>query len=217
MTLRALILSTALVSLLGACGNDDQRVRDKRLDSLMLNSARQLVGMAVETPERATAEQLRLIGQEIAQTKGLGIMIAQTPMTGGADLFALATVDGSYTVWGSDSQITVTLEGPMLIGTRGFGDDLMSAEIGPVNALLAARSEGDYQRVLRFLDGENNVRQYVYDCRLIVINDDTMQENCTNPEHAFKNLFEFDTETGLVRRSEQWMGSATGYLVIEII
>lgn len=217
MNLRAFILSTSLLSLLAACGNDEQRVRDKRLDSVMLNSVRQLIGMAPDAPERASAEQLRLIGRQIAQTKGLGIMIAQTPATGGAEIFALATVDGSYTVWGSDSQTTVTLEGPMLIGTRGFGDDLMSAEIGPANRLLASRTEGDYQRVLRFINGENKIRQFAYDCRLSQISSAIMQENCTNREQAFKNLYEFDPETGSVRRSEQWMGSATGYLILEII
>lgn len=201
-----------ILGLVAACGNERQESRRELFSRIRANWTQKIDGPAAAT---SNAAQLRAAAPALLEQVPSPMILMSQRKLGGADIFVLAEEIGDHRVFGSSNNMTVTLEGGVLAETRRLGDDLMSSENGPLPELLAAHSEGDYQRVMRTLDGEGHEISFSFDCRLTATETNRMVENCTAPGKAIKNIYEYSADTGLIAQSDQWLSPRHGHLTIE--
>jgi hypothetical protein len=128
--------------------------------------------------------------------------------------------------WISPDNVALYLQQGFVVGTRGLGGDMMSADVRQSAAMVLSRRTGQVQRFVSFLDGNDQVtvRSYVCDIdsrggRDVDLGDvsvpaELMQERCTNPDQEFQNLYWVDTRTGQIVQSRQWAGDFSGPLAI---
>ena len=98
-----------------------------------------------------------------------------------------------------------------MVGTRGLGNDLMTADVAQTRAKL--RSGGAATRVHRRMTGENGVAVATYDCGLSR-NGNTVTESCAGPDGQFQNTYVLD-KAGRVAASRQWLSPQSGYVTIQ--
>lgn len=125
--------------------------------------------------------------------------------------------DGDVTVWAAADGAQLALRHGMVIWTRGFGMDLMSASAPTVSQLVA----GGHQRITYILDGTDTTQRQVWQCRSsrgdgagAPHGARHVVEECTSPEGSFQNEY-WISAAGHVIRSQQWTSSGVGYLVID--
>jgi len=165
-------------------------------------------------PTPLTITEVRaFIPEALDRVEGKLVLVEQ-PDTDRAEFFAEAGRNGSIVTYGSDSQTTIALDGPVMVATRGFGGDIMSADVGPLPKLLAAREGGRYGRVLRYLDGEDRTTAVTLDCHLGPADASATSfiEYCGAAELEFRNVYQVDG--GRLVVSVQWHGPLNGYLTI---
>lgn len=201
-------LGLLLLTGLAACGSMSA-VENRR--DLFLSGIRAIDPRA---PEPLTITQVRaFIPEALARTEG-GLLLVEQPDFDRAEFFGVAGENGAIVTYGSDSQTTISLNGPVVVATRGFGGDLMVADVGDLPSLVGSRQDGSYVRVLQYLDGEDRMTQTRLDCDLRPAQDrDTvMVEYCGSAELEFRNVYQFDA--GRVALSVQWHGPQNGYLTV---
>ena len=139
-----------------------------------------------------------------------------------------ARSQGSTTIetWISPDNVALYLENGFVVGTRGLGLDLMAADISQTAALVLARRDGQVQRFMSFLDGNDQVTVRSYICDIEsrggrevnlgsgMVATELVQERCTNPDQTFQNLYWIETRTGQIAQSRQWAGDFSGPLAI---
>lgn len=197
-----------LVGLLGACGSmgDVSTRRDLFLSGVDALDPR--------APDPLTIAEVRaFIPTALERVKG-GLVLVEQPDNDRAEFFAAAGRNGSIVTYGSDSQTTIALDGPVMVATRGLGGDIMSADVGALPRLLEAREDGTYTRVIRYLDGDDRTTETRLDCDLRPMDARARDfiEYCGAATLEFRNLYQF--EGGRVVKSVQWHGPLNGYLSI---
>lgn len=128
--------------------------------------------------------------------------------------------------WLSVANEFVLLQRGVLSGTRGLGDDLMSADLAEVHAALAGRRT-QAVRIHRRLDGENHTVAESYVCDyvrrpgteavtayLAQVQARRVDETCTGIDRVFENRY-WLSGSGQVIRAVQWAGESIGYLNYE--
>lgn len=149
------------------------------------------------------------------------------PETGARATLAPVAESGDVTVWQTLDGITLSLQGGVLIATRGLGDDLMSADVaGDVAMLRGTGGGGYYPHIRTYLDGEDQTVFRSYQCRRTGQARTTLQidgaaraarriaARCTSPRHEFTNVYWLDA-TGTVLKSRQWISPAMQYMETE--
>lgn len=212
MTRVRLSLGILVLGLVAACGSERQ---ESRIELFSRVSSNWMKTSQEQTVTPTSAAQLRAAAPALLEQVSEPMILMSQRKLGGADILVMAAEVEDYRVFGASNDMTVTLEGGVLAETRRLGDDLMSSENGPLPKLLAAHLEGDYQRVMRTLDGEGHEISFMLDCRLSASDANRMVESCTAPGKAIKNIYEFSPNSGALARSEQWLNPRHGHLVIE--
>jgi hypothetical protein len=123
---------------------------------------------------------------------------------------------GDVTVWQTLDGITLSMRQGLLVATRGLGDDLMSAEVDGVLALLrGASGEGPVPHIRSRLDGEDRTEFRSYQCRRDAGGTDAglrrVEVLCISPQDRFTNTYWLNS-AGAVIRSRQWISPALGHL-----
>lgn len=123
---------------------------------------------------------------------------------------------GDVTVWQTLDGITLSMRQGVLIATRGLGDDLMSAEVDGVLALLrGGAGEGPVPHIRSRLDGEDRTEFRSYQCKREAATPDAglrrVEVLCVSPRDRFANTYWLNP-AGAVVRSRQWISPALGHL-----
>lgn len=200
-----------LVVMAGLAGCGSMRDVENRRD-LFLSGLRDLDPTA---PAPRGIEDIRaFIPEALARTEG-PLLLVEQPDFDRAEFFVAAARNRTITTFGSDSQTTVALDGPVMVATRGFGGDLMSSDVGDLPEALAARRAGQHARVLRYLDGEDRIVTTELSCDLRPSDDTaaTFVEYCGSARLEFRNVYMFG-DAGRVVVSVQWHGPDNGYLTL---
>jgi len=131
---------------------------------------------------------------------------------------------GDVTVWQTLDGITLAFRDGVLVGTRGLGDDLMSADVsGDVAMLRGFTGEGYHPHIRSYLDGEDQTVFRSYQCRRTAQGRETTSDGpathriemrCASPQDSFTNVYWLDG-AGAVTKSRQWVGPTTGYMETE--
>lgn len=210
MIRRHLCIAVALgaVTALAACGNSTGTQNRRALLAEGL-------GQIFDPPQRTGIAELRaLTAFALENTEGALILVEQPAVESGDFFLAAATNDG-VTTYGSDQQASLSLRGPVIVASRGFGRDLMSADVGPLPDLLAAGREGSYTRVMRYLDSLDRTVEMTFTCTL---SRDTggMVEYCGSAALEFVNRYTL-TPANEIAVTEQWLGDGNGYLTVRFL
>lgn len=195
---------------LAACGSMTD-VESRR--ALVLSGLRDLDPTAPAPP--GIDEVRAFIPEALARTEG-PLLLVEQPDFDRAEFFVAAATNGPVTTFGSDSQTTIALNGPIMVATRGFGGDLMSADVGDAPDNLARRAPGPHARTLRYLDGEDRITATDLSCDLRPSDPSglTFIEYCGSAALEFRNVYRFDAD-GRVVMSVQWHGPDNGYLTLQ--
>ena len=149
------------------------------------------------------------------------------PERGASATLAPVARNGDVTVWQTLDGITLSLRDGLLVGTRGLGDDLMSADVTGTQAMLRAPATDLYHLHMRsYLDGEDRTRYSRYNCRETGRTDSDLSiggeirptrriaVDCTAPDGAISNLYWLD-RSGEIVKSRQWVSPVVGYMETE--
>lgn len=119
-------------------------------------------------------------------------------------------------LWAAADGAQVALKDGMLISTRGFGMDLMSADVPSVAAL-----SGDHSRTHHYLDGSDQPIRRAYTCTVAtaaggddVSNSTHLQETCRSDAGSITNDFWIAGGNRIVK-SRQWVSQGVGYAIFD--
>lgn len=135
--------------------------------------------------------------------------------------------NGPYHHWATPSGQILTLRGGVLVATRGLGYDLMSAEADGSARLIRERRLGNTDKVLRYLDGEDDEVPMGLKCTVSNQGPESvrlatgetraatkMRETCISGRLTLNNFYWVDAR-GDVVQSRQWGGEEIGEVVIQ--
>ena len=203
----------ALILLLVSACSSDMAKPDLPLKDMAKAVLQRVIGggaapSAPAAPDAATIAA----GRKLLEEAGKPVILMTDAGTGLAGFMGVLGENGSVQTWATPDYLTLGLRDGILISTRGFGADLMSAE-APGLAVLAS-ANGQYQRRFYFLDGADQTQVYAYDCSLhnagaalITLLGKTYEtrhvtEKCQGKQGNFENDFWFDA-SGALRQSSQ--------------
>lgn len=117
------------------------------------------------------------------------------------------------TIYASKDGVQVFLRDGILIGTRGLGRDLMSAE-APSPAAL--RAGGAHQRSYYDLDGADTTIRHRFTCKVErdAAETNAIAEACAADIGTIRNQYWFNS-AGSVSKSRQWVSQGVGYAAVE--
>ena len=128
-------------------------------------------------------------------------------------------VKGDVTLWTATDGAQVALRDGLMISTRGFGMDLMSADVPSVADLIDENPA--HARVNTFLDGLDTPVRRSYTCE---VSPGTSQngpaaayhllETCQSDSGLIKNEYWIDAGLAVVK-SKQWISSGVGYAIFD--
>jgi hypothetical protein len=136
-----------------------------------------------------------------------------------------AGANGTRTTWIDSESISVTLDGGIVVATRGLPRDLMGAEVRPTIQAIRAGG-GTVQRQHDFLDDQDQIVSTVLDCVIEgkgadgitrlgqSISTSRFEERCTSDGLSLTNIYWVNSTRGIVR-SLQAVSPDAGYLQVD--
>ena len=130
---------------------------------------------------------------------------------------------GRVEVWESSDGKQVILREGVLIGTKGLGGDMRSAEARTVIAGFDGQG-GSGERLITLARLDGTAQVVPFSCDVTQLGREVIQivdrqvatyrlrEDCRFGEHGFSNDYWVETGSGRMRRSRQWAGPSYGYV-----
>lgn len=158
------------------------------------------------------------------EADGQPILLASNQVLKYGTLHAPFGQNGDVLTWSSTGYQTIALRGGILIATRGFGPDLMSA-VAP-DAATIARATGATRRTYHYLDGADQPQRLEFICSLRNDGPRTIEvlaklhathkvtESCSGPSGSFENEYWFDSGL-IIRQSSQRMAPGLDNLFMQ--
>ena len=117
------------------------------------------------------------------------------------------------TIYASTDGAQVFLRNGILIGTRGLGRDLMSADAPTPAALRAGHA---HQRSYYDLDGTDTTIRHLFTCKVErdAADPNAIAEACAADIGTIRNQYWFNS-AGSVSKSRQWVSQGVGYAAVE--
>ncbi|CUH40725.1 hypothetical protein JSE7799_03460 [Jannaschia seosinensis] len=207
---------------LAGCSSEPDRGDDSALTVAFRTIAQRISGTGpVDVRETLTAEQ-------IAASRASLILVVVERTDRGLTLAPVAANRGTVQWTDAEGGGLLTRDG-ILVGTRGFGFDLLTVDAAPLRRALASGSGTDLLRIERVLGGEGVVLREDYLCDLTPVGSEVLdfygtryatrilEERCVPVEPGgaeFVNRYWLDQE-GVVRRSKQRVTPEIGFLRID--
>lgn len=142
------------------------------------------------------------------------------------DTMAQAGRNGTRVTWVNARNMTLTLQGGVVVATRGLPRDLMGAEVsGTVSAIRAGG--GNSQRTHEYLTNLDGISTQLLQCRIAskgpeaierlqrTLNSVRFEEECEGEELRFTNIY-WVNRAGTIIRSLQAVAPDVGYLQIDV-
>lgn len=133
--------------------------------------------------------------------------------------------DGVET-WLTGNGATVSIKDGMIVGTRGFGADVLAADVSKTARLVQTGDEGYAVRFMTLLSGDDQAEIHSYQCLIsnrgpwdldlgggVKRKTVLMQEDCRGYGEDSRNLFWVDARTNEIVQSRQWLNPTVGALV----
>jgi hypothetical protein len=217
--------------LLAACGNDSNTgllggLPVKALAQAALAQAG--IGKPAAPPAAPAAPDPAAVAaaRKALEDAGTPLYIIQAKALGFATYFGKLGQNGDVVTWSTKDFTTVALRDGMVVATRGFGPDILSAE-APTTAQIRTGTGTTHRRYV-YLDAADQRVELDYDCTLSVVGTETItlvgkdyrvrrvDESCTGEHGSFVNSFWFDKEAKL-RQSSQLLAPGIANLLLQRI
>jgi hypothetical protein len=223
------VLMSALVA---GCSFGDSADANKSLPSELFSSVKKVIAAQGEGPVAAVTPS-----REVIQGLTEPVLQIDPELAGGSDFLRRveSRTDSSgrtNEVWRSSLKANVFLRNGVLVGTRGVGSDIISADAKYTARALAARSNGSGARSYTISDGDLTTTRYEFNCRYenlgaknIVVayqlfSTTHMREICvqTTPDNnTITNDYWVEAGTKTVRQSRQWVSPKAGYFQFKLL
>ncbi len=211
------VLPVLLIAGLAACGNDDTGRDANPLLIAAKTATGAMSGLrgdktenapaAPRTPEQMAAEALRV--------NPAPLILVNFESLGRSQVMAMIGQNGSMRTYMAPSKEALIMRDGMLIGTRGFGNDLSVVEPGTEPLIRAGRS-GSAQRVMRYYSGDGPERPLSFNCTTSPgPKPGVILESCEGHGARFQNSFM--PQSGQLPVSRQWAGPKLGYMTIQTL
>lgn len=216
--IRNRVLCAATV-LLVACGSDKDAMGG-------LQQVRSVVGGVIGLGKGKSAPAVAEVTRAQITALGAPQIRIKVPARNGVAFLGIRSTSGRIVTWQTSDGISLTLRDGILLETRGFGEDLMSAQV-PAAAQIST-STGPTARAAFYLDGADRTIRHDFACTLapggpavIEVLERTydtrrVTETCTGPTASFTNQYWFEA-SGKLRKSTQWVSRTVGFLELEML
>ncbi|MDF2143181.1 YjbF family lipoprotein [Paenirhodobacter sp. CAU 1674] len=109
-------------------------------------------------------------------------------------------------------------EDGIVVGTRGFGADLMASDVSDVLPLVQGMGDGIATHLMTQIDGDDHAVTRAFKCRIsragidsvvigtTLVSTQTMVEDCRGSDTSFANYYWVVPATGEIVQSSQWAG-----------
>lgn len=211
---RPALLGAVALGLLAGCGNAPGRVDLKEIMRTTLS------GKKSAPPEVDIAATLQ------ATPDPVSLVVLQK--TNSVSPIVEVERNGAYRTYVTPSRQTMTLRQGVVTATRGLSNDLMSSDVDDTLRLISARRPGQTRRVMRYLDGEEQIVALNFECQMSVGGSQkvaagevsamarVMSENCKGEGLSFTNTYLVDG-SGEVLSSVQWLNPTYGPAAIQVL
>lgn len=160
--------------------------------------------------------------REIVEQSDQELILVSVPSRDAAATLIRAGQNGDKVTWISPDGIGLTFRNGVLIATRGFGHDLMAADVVDLNRGLTPGRLA--VRVHDYLDGEDQIIRRTFQCDLRAGGSETieivertyrtriLEETCRTPGGSFTNRYWIDG-SGRIVQSAQFVSAEVGFVV----
>jgi hypothetical protein len=232
---RALIAAalTGAMILAGCSSNQN----DGRAELLLAAGKQTLGTITGKNPRKKGKLPPATITQQQLENTKIPALQVNLVTRGGSDFLKRATQrnDGTFgtvAVWRGTGGTEVILRNGVLVGTKGIGGDIISADAGATIRAVSGAEAGSGQRRYFLSGGNYNDTELVLSCRIANLGQTTTQvvhlayqtvhlrETCAGGEGGrvrIANDYWVQPKSGLVRRSRQWAGPYSGYFEIILL
>jgi hypothetical protein len=219
----ARLLAAALLGTLAACGGGTGPGADPERPVFDALSARLGLGGGEEAPDAREV----LTPARIARARTPVILLVVEATDTGLTLIPAAANRGTVQ-WRDVSGGGLLRRDGILVGTRGFGFDLHTADVAPLAAALRAGGGRGVERVNRYIDGQNRIVAVQYLCSVTPLRRETLdiygrafattvyEEACIGDGPGFVNEYWLDAG-GTVRRSRELIHPESGVARIDLL
>ena len=206
-------ITGAVLTVVSACGPLAEK-------TAIVGVTNSLFGFGGESEEAAVSLSTGLTRERI-ESWSVDLLRVSIISFEATDVFVKTASNSGRTSWATPEGFGLVFEDGLLIGSRGFGDDLMGADIAGASASL--RRGGNHTRILDFLTGLGQIERVSFQCSTAHIRQDRLEiyersydttiieENCTGENLSFKNTYWRDS-SGVIWQSRQWISPKIGYL-----
>ena len=206
MTTMTKAVSVAALALLAACGNQKN---ESNLVFDALKGAYSKAKMPKAQPVGLEQMLAAITPEVLAQVPQRVIIVEWEKNRNAVGMIKEAENAGVETYF-DQGRAGVLMNGGLVVSTRGFGNDLLLADVSGFRAALAKR--GQYTRVHRLLGTENQTIIQSYPCQ-ISVSGQTATESCAGASGEFQNTYALGPN-GTIQSSRQWATPEIGYLRI---
>lgn len=228
MTPRICLAVLVSALLLSACGTDRQATEGAGLFGKVAASAKaSLAARKGKAGAAQPADTEAMAASALKTVKG-SILIAQFERGGYTTVLGQIGENAGIRTYATPDQKAVLVKSGVVVGTRGFGDDLMSAKADDAIRLIRSRSVGTAKRTYRYLDGEGIERPLPMTCSIAPAGGQTLAfggqhfqtqqvaETCVSGPLSINNAY-WVTGDGAIVMSHQWIGQAMGSADFQLI
>ena len=218
MGLMKSIWAVAAVCTLTACGNST--TEPSVVSGLMGTAQARITGKQAKP-----AAPTPITRASLANVKG-PVFLGEVPSRKARGTLVRASVNQGVETFVSRDNLSFAIrDGGIIIGTRGFGDDLMAADSSGLMSALV-RGNGSVTRKMKLFASEGQLQTFTYTCTVsrdaqedIEIlgrshSTTRVRETCLGGALGeFSNVYWM--EAGQIRQSGQWIGPDVGHIVLQ--
>ena len=220
-------MSVAALSLSSGCSGKDPA-------SVAATQVATLANVLLSTKRPPHGEPFSLINsaqfaaiRPTLESGGQPILLITVNSLSFVDLLTPAGMNSGVQTWSSARKVSVSLRDDILVATRGFGNDLMSAT-APSVALISS-GNGQFSRSYFELDGGDRMVRSDFSCQLsqsgnqtltilgAIYTTRTVLESCDGPGNSFQNEYWFDQDDRLRQSTQHFSARNTSLLVQRIV
>jgi hypothetical protein len=222
-------MALALGLVLAGCGSDTGKTESTKIAQNVVKALLARLGAGAPDAAAATAamddDQLAAAGR--AGFAG-PLILARIDGQGATTILGLYGENGAMRTYAAANEQSIILRDGILAGTRGLGSDLMSADTAATARLITSRQQGQADRILRYLDGEDRERPLPQHCTIrsgeaqsydlagVGFSGVQMLETCSGLGLTVENSY-LVTAAGKIVASRQWIGPGVGYVVLQTV
>jgi len=174
---------------------------------------------------RQTAIPTKITADQFADAPG-PVIVVTIGEDGAQGTIVRVGQNADVDTYQSADGISLALRRGILISSRGFGHDLMAADVGGLLQALAGGA-AQYTRQMTYLDGEDRLEDHVLSCVLHakgpqkisiygkVSNTRYFVEHCTTQTAEIEN--QYWVSGGRIIKSSQWVGPHIAQLLFEVV